>query len=61
MATRTGAGNFAEVAPFLNCAGKSCTNINVYRREAGAWKIVHHLTDLSPVMMDVLARLQAKG
>lgn len=34
---------------------------NVYRREGGAWKVVHHHTDLSPAMMDVLARLQAKG
>ena len=34
---------------------------NVYRREAGAWKVVHHHTDLSPAMMDVLARLPAKG
>jgi ketosteroid isomerase-like protein len=32
---------------------------NIYRREAGAWKIVHHHTDLSPAMLDVLARLQS--
>ncbi len=31
---------------------------NVYRREAGGWKIVHHHTDLSPAMQDILARLQ---
>ena len=31
---------------------------NVYRREAGAWKIVHHHTDISQAMMDVLARLK---
>jgi ketosteroid isomerase-like protein len=31
---------------------------NVYRREAGGWKLVHHHTDLSPAMQDVLARLQ---
>jgi ketosteroid isomerase-like protein len=31
---------------------------NVYRREAGGWKIVHHHSDLSPAMQDVLARLQ---
>jgi ketosteroid isomerase-like protein len=30
---------------------------NVYRREGGAWKIVHHHTDVSPAMMDVLSRL----
>jgi len=31
---------------------------NVYRQEAGAWKIVHHHADVSPAMMDVLSRLQ---
>ena len=33
---------------------------NIYRRENGAWKVVHHHTDLSPAMMELLARLQAK-
>jgi len=33
---------------------------NVYCREAGTWKIVHHHTDLSPAMIDLLASLQAK-
>ena len=33
---------------------------NVYRRENGAWKIVHHHADLSPAMIELLARLQAK-
>ena len=33
---------------------------NIYRREAGSWKIVHHHTDISPAMLDVLNRLQAK-
>jgi hypothetical protein len=32
----------------------------IYRREAGTWKIVHHHTDLSPVMIDLVASLQAK-
>jgi ketosteroid isomerase-like protein len=32
---------------------------NVYRREGGAWKIVHHHTDESPGMMDLLKSLQA--
>lgn len=31
---------------------------NVYRREEGEWKVVHHHTDLSPAMQDVLGRLQ---
>jgi ketosteroid isomerase-like protein len=33
---------------------------NIYRREAGSWKIVHHHTDLSPAMLDLLKRLQSK-
>jgi ketosteroid isomerase-like protein len=33
---------------------------NIYRRETGVWKIVHHHTDVSPAMLDVLKRLQAK-
>jgi len=33
---------------------------NIYRRESGAWKIVHHHTDVSPAMRDVLSRRQAK-
>ena len=34
---------------------------NVYRRETGAWKIVHHHTDVSPEMQGVLSRLGASG
>lgn len=30
---------------------------NIYRRGAGGWKLVHHHTDLSPAMLDVLARM----
>ena len=33
---------------------------NVYRREAGTWKIVHHHTDISVAMVEILKRLQAK-
>jgi ketosteroid isomerase-like protein len=33
---------------------------NIYRREAGNWKIVHHHTDVSPAMLDLLQRLQSK-
>jgi ketosteroid isomerase-like protein len=33
---------------------------NIYRQEGGVWKIVHHHTDLSPAMLDVLSRLQAE-
>jgi ketosteroid isomerase-like protein len=31
---------------------------NIYHREAGSWKMVHHHTDLSPEMQDILSRLQ---
>lgn len=33
---------------------------NIYRREAGKWKVVHHHADISPAMMDILGRLEAK-
>jgi len=32
---------------------------NIYKREAGAWKLVHHHTDASPAMLDVISRVQA--
>ncbi len=32
---------------------------NVYRREGGQWKMVHHHTDVSPAIVDILRRLQA--
>lgn len=32
---------------------------NVYRREGGEWRVVHHHTDLSPAMLDILSRLQS--
>jgi ketosteroid isomerase-like protein len=34
---------------------------NIYRRENGKWKIVHHHTDESQAMTDLLARLQAQS
>ena len=33
---------------------------NVYRREAGGWKIVHHHTDVTPAMQELLSRLQSQ-
>ncbi len=32
---------------------------NIYRREGGEWKLVHHHADISPAMLGVLERLQA--
>jgi ketosteroid isomerase-like protein len=32
---------------------------NVYRREAGGWKLVHHHADISPAMLEILQRTQA--
>lgn len=34
---------------------------NVYRREAGKWKVVHHHTDISPAMLEALNRQPAKS
>ncbi len=34
---------------------------NIYQREVGAWKMIHHHTDTSPGMLDVLSRLQPPG
>ena len=34
---------------------------NIYRREAGKWKIVHHHTDISPAMLEILNRLPTKA
>jgi ketosteroid isomerase-like protein len=31
---------------------------NIYQREAGMWKIIHHHTDTSAAMLDVLSGLQ---
>jgi ketosteroid isomerase-like protein len=32
---------------------------NIYRREAGTWKMVHHHTDTAPALQEILRRLQA--
>jgi ketosteroid isomerase-like protein len=32
---------------------------NIYRREAGGWKMVHHHIDLSSQVQDIVSRLQA--
>ena len=45
----------------LMLAGQQVTNehrvTNIYQREAGAWKMIHHHTDTSPTMQDVLSRM----
>ena len=32
---------------------------NIYRKESGTWKIVHHHSDISPAMVEVLHKLQS--
>jgi len=31
---------------------------NIYRKEGGSWKIVHHHTDVVPAMVEVVSKLQ---
>ena len=38
-----------------------CRVTNIYRRESGAWKIVHHHTDIAQAMINVLSQLQKKA
>jgi ketosteroid isomerase-like protein len=33
---------------------------NIYERQGGAWRIVHHHADTSPEMLAILAQLQAR-
>jgi ketosteroid isomerase-like protein len=32
---------------------------NIYKKENGNWKMIHHHTDLSPAMIEVLKKLQS--
>ena len=31
---------------------------NIYQRQGGEWKLIHHHTDISPAMLEVVSRLQ---
>lgn len=37
-----------------------CRVTNIYHRESGAWKIVHHHTDISQAMVDALQPMNKK-
>jgi ketosteroid isomerase-like protein len=34
---------------------------NIYQRQAGAWKMTHHHTDISAAMLEALRRLQTRS
>ena len=34
---------------------------NIYRREAGNWKIIHHHADISPAMLEILNQMLTKS
>lgn len=34
---------------------------NIYRREGGEWKVVHHHTDLSPAMIEAVRQVPARA
>ena len=33
---------------------------NIYQKENGSWKMVHHHTDIAPAMIEALQKLQSK-
>ena len=43
-------------------AGKKVTDMvrvtNIYQKEGGTWKIIHHHTDVSPEMVEIINKLQ---
>jgi ketosteroid isomerase-like protein len=51
-------GSFKLVGQLVTIDGRVT---NIYRREGGKWKIVHHHTDISPAMLEVFNRLLAKS
>jgi hypothetical protein len=46
----------------FNIAGQKVTDqvrvTNIYQKEDGTWKIVHHHSDISPAMVEVMNKLQ---
>lgn len=46
----------------FSIAGQKVTDkvrvTNIYQKEGGKWKIVHHHSDLSPAMVEILHKLQ---
>jgi ketosteroid isomerase-like protein len=46
----------------ITIAGQKVTDqvrvTNIYQKEGGQWKIVHHHSDLSPAMVEILHKLQ---
>jgi ketosteroid isomerase-like protein len=46
----------------FNIAGQKVTDqvrvTNIYQKEGGTWKIVHHHADISPAMVEVIHQLQ---
>lgn len=43
-----------------NKVGGEIRVTNIYQREDGAWKVVHHHTDLVPPMVELLTRLDSE-
>jgi ketosteroid isomerase-like protein len=34
---------------------------NIHRRDGGQWKLVHHHTDVTPAMVELISRAQGGG
>jgi ketosteroid isomerase-like protein len=54
----TSQGSFTLAGQRITSLGNRVTN--VYRREAAGWKIVHHHTDISQAMVDIVGGLQGQ-
>jgi ketosteroid isomerase-like protein len=58
MAYETGIEQGSFTMAGQTVSGFSNRVTNVYRREGGRWKIVHHHVDVSPAMIDALRGVQ---